>query len=803
MEHLNCLDARFSLKGSTAMYAPDRTFDTEHIRLDLKLDIERETVRGLCQVRLRAITSNAKEMVFDAVNFRIQDVRWNGKRISYQYKDGKLRVSNRTPVKEGQVVHIDIKYQIVRPVLGLYFIKPDKNYPKRAIQVWTQGEDEYARYWFPCYDSPGDRTTSEIVATVPAGFTAVSNGRLIQTTNNRKDRTTTFHWRQDIPHAVYLVTLTAGRFTHLKDKWRGMAVDYYCEKGREADTKRAFGKTPRMLEFFSRFIGTAYPYAKYAQIAAADFIYGGMENTSATTQTDSALLDERAALDYTSDELVAHELAHQWFGDYLTCKDWPHAWLNESFATYFDALFKRFDKGEDEYLLQIKTNAEAYFQEDKDHYRRSIVTKVYKRPTDLFDRHLYEKGSVVLYMLHRLLGEELFQKSIRFYVRKNRGRVVETPDLINAIEEATGRNPRRFFDQWVYGAGHPEFKVRAWWDARKKEINLRVTQTHGTNNETGLFAVETAFSFITRSGERREKVKIDAKSHLFKFKLDSEPQLISFDPDHAILKRVDFPKPEKMWILQLTRDKNVWNRMDAAQALGRIGSAAALKALRKALLSDPFWAVRAEAASAIGQMKSEESSQALLHCLDVTENLKVRRAIYSALRSFKSKEAALEIEKRYRKEASYFAEGEALRALGDLQHPRHVEILQEALGWNSWNDVIRMAALEGFAATRSRDHIPLYLTYTKPGHSQKLRMAAIRCLMTFEPGITEIQDRLLQLLDDSFLLVRIAAVRALHQVGDERAVPALKDIQKQDVDGRLKRLAEEAIEKITKGFESN
>src|SRR4029077_13269285 len=232
---------------------------------------------------------------------------------------------------------------------------------------------------FPCHDAPNERATTEVIATVPRGFTAVSNGRLLRKTG--KGNTATFHWRQDIAHAPYLVTLAVGRFREIKDRWRNRPVTYYCEAGREADARRAFGKTPRMMEFFSRFIGVPYPYAKYAQVAAADFIYGGMENTSATTQTDSALLDQRVSIDYSSDELVAHELAHQWFGDYLTCKDWSHAWLNESFATYFDALFKRFDKGEDEFLYALRGNAEAYFAEDKEHYRRPISTNVFKRPS--------------------------------------------------------------------------------------------------------------------------------------------------------------------------------------------------------------------------------------------------------------------------------------------------------------------------------------------------------------------------------------------------------------------------------------
>lgn len=284
--HAESLDARFALKGSAPTYAPDRTFDTEHIRLEVTLDIARETLSGICTTQLRAITDGATEMRFDAVHFKIDRIRWNNKKAASTYKDGVLTVQAVGPVKAGDKVTVEIGYKVVKPKLGLNFIKPNKDYPKRPTQAWTQGEDEYARYWFPCHDAPQDRTTTEVIATVPAGFTAISNGKLLRTTKNARAKTTTFHWRHDIPHATYLVTLAVGRFTHLKDKWRKTPVDYYCEKGREADTRRAFGKTPQMMEFFSKFIGVNYPYAKYAQVAAADFIYGGMENTSATTQTE-------------------------------------------------------------------------------------------------------------------------------------------------------------------------------------------------------------------------------------------------------------------------------------------------------------------------------------------------------------------------------------------------------------------------------------------------------------------------------------------------------------------------------------
>jgi aminopeptidase N len=269
--HAGSMDSRFSLKGSSATYAPDRTFDTEHIRLEIDVNIAAETIKGRCFTRLTPITNDVKQMNFDAVNFLVDAVYWNGKKAVFTYKNNVIAVSARGPVKAGASVEVQIDYRVRKPAMGLYFIKPDRSYPKRPTQVWTQGEDEYARYWFPCHDAPHDRTTTEIIATVPAGFTAVSNGKLLRSSKNPRKKSATFHWRQDIPHATYLVTLAVGRFSHLKDKWKNVPVDYYCEKGREAETRRAFGKTPKMLEFFSGFTGVRYPFAKYAQVAAADF----------------------------------------------------------------------------------------------------------------------------------------------------------------------------------------------------------------------------------------------------------------------------------------------------------------------------------------------------------------------------------------------------------------------------------------------------------------------------------------------------------------------------------------------------
>ena len=245
------------------------------------------------------------------------------------------------PSRQANRKHSPFTIECRKPRHGLFFIKPVPAHPQRPAHAWTQCQDEYARYWFPCLDYPAEKQTTSTTIVVPKGMFALGNGMLVE----RKDEggETIFRYRQDVPHSTYLMTMVAGPFVEVaqgKAGTNGVPVFYYVLPGRESDGERAFGKTPAMIERFEERIGMPYPYARYSQIAVSDFIFGGMENTSATTQTDRTLHDSTAHLDFSSDPLVSHELAHQWFGDLLTCRDWSHAWLNEGFATFMEAVWR-------------------------------------------------------------------------------------------------------------------------------------------------------------------------------------------------------------------------------------------------------------------------------------------------------------------------------------------------------------------------------------------------------------------------------------------------------------------------------
>ena len=379
---------------------------------------------------------------------------------------------------------------------------------------------------------------------------------------------------------------------------------------------------------------------------------------------------------------------------------------------------------------------------------------------------------------------------------------METVDLIQAIQDATGKNMRPFFDQWVFKAGHPDYKVRFWWDGKTKKVSLRVLQTQGVNEETGLFSMPVTFAFLNQGKWLRFTEVVGKKDQLFTFALPSAPELALFDPDHVLLKRLEIVKPEAMWILQLSEDPHVLGRGDAAKALAGMSSPASVHALRAALQRETFWGVQVEVAAALARHGTLTALDALLEGLKSIKHPKVRRALYEALAHYPSPRVQDVIRQSYETEASWLVEAEAIRALGRQKDPTLLTLLKSHVKRESWNDCIRNAALDAIGSLQVSEAVPLLKEYSRYGHSPSTRMTAIRRLGALGKGRDDIQNHLIQLLADDYLLVRLTVVRALGQVADERAVDALMKLTTGDLDGRLKRTAEESIRKIRNGMDS-
>jgi aminopeptidase N len=782
----------------------DRAADIRHIKLEVELDFERKRITGTATHRLAAILDDLKQLEFDAAELDINAVRVGDERASFEARDGKVRVTLPHPLKAGAEIEVTIAYSGA-PRRGLYFVGPDEAYPNKPVEAWTQGEDEDSRYWFPCYDYPNDRATSEVIATVPEKFTAISNGALISNTHDSSAHTRTFHWRHEVPHSTYLITLAAGEFVTIEERAGATPVLYYVHPGREEDAHRAFGNTPRMIQFFERIIGVPYPYAKYAQVAVSDFIFGGMENTSATTQTADTLHDARAHLDFKSDPLVAHELAHQWWGDLLTCRDWSHAWLNEGFATYFEALWCEENLGPDEFAWNLRQDREAYLAEDSRDYRRPIVCNRYRAPIELFDRHLYEKGSLVLHMLRREVGEALFFKSLNLYCTRHRGANVVTRDLEHAFEDATGRNLEWFFDQWVYKEGHPEIEVSSSYDDKRNLASITIKQTQKTSATTPLFRFTSAIALMDAEGkETRHRVEIREAEQVFSFAFDKAPKAVRFDPGFDIAKTLKHKRGREALEMALKHVPEAIGRANAARELGKEGSPQATVALRQALVNDQFWGVQADAATALGEIRTEAALDALLEGLN-TAHPKARRAVARALGQFRDNDQAPSALAALlaRGDESYFVEAEAALALGKTRDPRAFNILEGALTRESHLDVIRTHALAGVAETRDERALTIGREWSEYGRPPRARVAALGILAKVarqrERWRDEVVDFMIPFSDDREFMVRMRLPGAFEEIGDPRGLDPLRRLADRDLDGRIQRRARAAISAISEG----
>jgi aminopeptidase N len=560
-----------------------------------------------------------------------------------------------------------------------------------------------------------------------------------------------------------------------------------------------------MIKHFSEVTGVAYPWNKYAQVVVSDFIFGGMENTTATTLYEHILLDERAAIDISSDDLIAHELAHQWFGDYVTCRAWYEAWLNEGFATFFEHVWREKHLGRDEYDFGLKVDLDGYFAEAKGRYRRPIVCQEYDAPLDLFDRHLYEKGALVLHALRTEVGDATFWRGVRLYLERNARGIVESRDLQRAMEEASGRGLGRLFEQWLYKPGHPEIEVEVAWEDGLLNVSTKQSQST-VDGVPACFELSLTIDLGSDpAGARSEKapvggagnvarrsMKVTEKTQSFAVAAPERPSFVVIDPEMCIVGEVRPKVPADMLRRQLSSAPTARGRWLAAQALAKLDDPASIEALVRTLSDEQqFWGVRAECAGALGKIRMPECFEGLKNARQ-TLHPKVRRAVLNALGDFHTAEAMDAIKPFALHDSSYLVEGEAAHALGRTRQAGAFDILVDLLERPSWFDVVRAGAIDGLAALRDDRAVPHLAARVRYGHPSRARRAAILAL----PKLAwdrKVRETLEQQLEDPDPLLRIDTVRALGELGDAKARPALRDRFDSDLDPRVRRRIRETI----------
>lgn len=793
-------DHSFSDERATRHYSRDRTYDIQHLKLELSFDQPQKIVYGTATFTMTPINDGLKKIELDEVDLTIKSVTLNDNVLNYSSGDGKLKIDLDRAYNESEFFDISIDYQ-AQPKIGLYFIQPEDGYPDKPWQIWSQGEMEENRFWYPCYDFPNDRMTSEMLITVPDDQIAISNGELLEVIENKSDNTKTFHWQENIPHVNYLNSLIVGDFVEIRDEWDGIPIVYYVEPQDSAKASRSFGKTPDMVRFFSEKIGIRYPFEKYAQTTVSGFMWGGMENISATTLTRNTLHDQRADLDHTSDGLVAHELAHQWWGDLLTCKNWNHTWLNEGFATYFDALYVEHDRGEDEYLMEMDGNQKIYIREDSIGYRRPIVYNYYEDPYQMFDRHTYQKGAWVLQMIRYVLGDELCWKAIHYYGERFEGYTVETNDFRQAIEDATGKSLEWFFDEWIYRGGYPEYLVSWDWDPDSSIVSLNVKQIQSIDEVTPLFNMPIEVEISGEFGEKSYVIDVDQQEETFGFQVPSKPQRIEFDPREQILKKLKFIKTKEELVNQLLYSNYTAGKIRAAKWLEKfIDDKDIVKTLSNTVIREKFWGIRKQAAETLGKIKNKESRDALIVALrDIKSAVRIE-----AIKSLSQFEDDKRVEKAllnvFEKDSSYYAQAEAVRGLAKMNYDKAFDICVQALFKDSYNEVIRKAAFDGFIQLKNPhgiDHAIVWAAYGKP---IRARVEAIRALGRLakynESRIMEIYDRLVEYLQEDHFMIRNAVVKALADIGNPDTIPLLENVEAQEYHFRWKQIVRKAIKKL-------
>jgi aminopeptidase N len=758
-------------------------YDVQHYRIVLAFDWSKKSVTGETTITFRPFKSDLNEVEIDAGDMTISSVKLaRGEPLKFRYEDSeKLYVTLDRAYPAGTDIAITISYTAT-PTKGLTFITPTEAEPQQPYQIWSQGESETNHYWFPCYDYPNDKATSEVIATVEDKYQVISNGMLVSAQPDSKRKTKTWHWRLDTPTSSYLVSIIVGEFAEVKQSFKKKPVISYVYRDQLEDGRLSFAKIAQMVAFFSEMTGYDYPYAKYAETTVRDF-GGGMENISATTLTDRTVHDQRASLDVSSDELISHELAHQWFGDLLTCRDWGNTWLNESFATFFEALWTEHDKGRDAYLYEMMGNQQQYLQAWNRGSRHPIVTNRYTNPEGMFDTYTYARGGAVLNMLRFVFGEELFWKAINHYVTKYQWQPVETPQLVIAIEEATGQNLGWFFDEWVYKMGHPIFEITPLYDEAAKTLKINVKQTQKPDDQRPwfqspeYFTMPVEIAITTASGEKVHRVWIDKPEKEFTFALDDKPLIINFDRGNYLIKEVRFSRDGDELAYQLLHDGDVTGRVRAAIDLKTQRSEAGEKALAEAALHDSFWGVRLESVKTLSGLKTEGSRQALLEALKDKES-RIRRAAIQGLGALKDPKLADLYTGITKTDPSYFAIADAARALGESGAPQAYDALLALLNQDSWQDTIRGGAIGGLAALKDPRALDVALKYAAPGNRAGVRSPAFELLAEVGKGNDRALEILTAALKEPSRQTGFSAIRALGTLADPRSIPALEEFAK-------------------------
>ena len=778
-------------------YAPDRKVDILHLALDVTPDFQKRTVSGEATLTFKPVAKPLDELRLDAVDLTVSAVTCTAKLAGYQVTDKEIVVTFAAPVPVGRETKLAIRYS-AQPVEGLYFRTPSNGYPAGDTHVWSQGESMEAQHWFPCYAYPNAKFTSEVTCHVPEGMRVLSNGRQVSETKDPATGLVAVRWSQEKPHVNYLITLAAGYFTKLEDSHRDVPLRFYTPPSDAKEAALTFAVTKPAMEFFEREIGVPYPWAQYGQVVVRDFHWGGMENTTLTTLTDWTLHRADTETLTSSEGLVSHELAHQWFGDYVTCKDWSQVWLNEGFATYYANLFAGNQHGRDELLYGLYHDAQVVLGRSTNGPPRAIIWRRYDTPFEQFDYRAYPKGGWVLRMLRCQLGDDLYRRCIKTYLDRHAFGNVVTEDLNTVIEELSGRSYDRFFDQWVYHALQPALDINYSWDEKTRLARVAVRQTQAVSDNVMLFQFPLTLRFKSKAGTVDHHVQMKEKEEDFYVPLRQAPEIVRVDPESALLAKVTFNPPTAMLYAQLADASDMIGRLLAADLLADKTDLATIAKLKAALNSDAFYGVRVKAAESLRKIHNDDALDALIASLKQPD-ARARNAAVDGIAGFfhpRAREALLRCLDTERNPAILAT---AIKGLAPYHQPAVREAFLRYLNTDSYHNRMADAAI---AAMRAQDEpafiAPLRESLAKreaafSGYGYGEALDALAFLARNEKSRDDVREFLAGYLNHKREWFQVSALKALGTLEDPKAVSLLQPFASASKKTRQQETAEKAI----------
>lgn len=772
----------FASSTAPLHYPVDLMLEPTHTRIALHVDIEQRQAKGTVSHTVRANAADQRELSLHAVSLDIEQISdLSGAKMSYEYDGLTLKLRWEDAIALGEERVVQITYSVTDPASGLFFSAPDAQYPQAALYAATDHETERARHWLPTIDLPNVRCTLEFELTAKAELTILANGELSREVTH-EDGTKTAFWRLDYPCPSYLICFAIGDFTRAEDgEFEGKPIAYFGAKDKTPeDLMRSFGRTKEMLAWMVKKLDQPFPFPKYYQFALPAF-GGAMENISLVSWDDIFVLDETLALEWTwlLDQINVHEMAHSYFGDAIVCRDYAHAWLKESWATYIETCWLEDSKGADERDYDFWRNQHAYFNEADHSYKRPIVTNKFDSSWRMYDRHLYPGGAARLHMLRKWLTDEVFWAGVQRYVARFMGKTVETPDFRRAMEEVSGRSLVRFFEQWIYSAGYPDLKVEFSWDEDHKRATWTITQQQvkASEGKEPTFVIPCKVGWSIGGEQHTHSLTLEQEKQQLSLTLPAKPDHVRFDPLNEVVHKLDFNPGQDQLIHQLTHAPDVIGRIVAGKELAKAAKRQGLEALDAAYTEEPFWGVRQQWAIALGEVNTKQAATILARWVSVEQDALVQESLISAAGKLREPEikAAL-IARLEAKSLPYRATMAAYVALGGYGAAAPVALLQEAAntatGYGDWP---QQGAAKALAMTRDPAHTQqLKALATYGGSSIFTRRVVLPALGQLSNYMERAQkeqtiDLLEDLLRDPNDRVRTAAASALRSAKASRA----------------------------------